>query len=140
VHRGFVKAHVAVDVEMLDIAAVMVTDDRGYDAHFLVPLVRQAQRRLDIVRVLVDAAYDTRENFEFLRNEGIEVGIRIRRNANARSLGRSLARPLAVRELHGLGEEEWMRHYGYGLRWKAETAFSAVKRVLGESLARRATT
>ena len=135
VHRGFVKAHVAVDVETLEIAAVMVTDDRGYDAHFLVPLV---QRSLDhgarVVRVLADAAYDTRENFEFLRNEGIEAGIRIKRNASAKSLGRSLARPLAVRELRKLGEDEWARCHGYAMRWKAECAFSAVKRVLGESL------
>ncbi len=96
--RGFVKAHVAVDVATATVAAVMVSDDHGYDAHFLVPLVRQAQRRLEVVRVLADAAYDTRENFEFLRSEGIEAGINMRKNANQKLRGDTYARPLAVRE------------------------------------------
>lgn len=37
-------------------------------------------------------------------------------------------------ERQELGEHGWKSRYECGLRWNVETAFSAVKRVLGESL------
>ncbi len=135
VHRGFIKAHVAVDVETLEIVAVMVGDDHSYDAHYLVPLV---QRSLDqgtqVVRVLADAAYDTRYNFDFLHRNGIDAGINLRKNADQRLKGGTFARPMAARELRRLGKEGWKLKHGYGMRWKVECAFSAVKRVMSEAL------
>ena len=132
--RGFVKAHVAVDTATAKVLAVRISDDRTHDHGFLIPLVKQAQRLGSIKRVLADAAYDTRENFDFLDSQGIESGIKIRKSANTRSLGRSWARPMAVRELHRLGFEAWSSKYEYSMRWKVEVVFSAVKRAMGEAL------
>jgi IS5 family transposase len=135
VHRGFIKAHVAVDVDTLEVLGAIVTDDRGYDAHFLVPLVQRAlDRGARVVRVLADAAYDARYNFDFLYRNGIDAGINLRKNADQKVKGGTFARPMAARELHRIGHEEWARKHSYALRWKVECAFSAIKRTMGEAL------
>lgn len=139
IHRGWIKAHVAVDVGTMTVAAVIVSDERSHDRQYLVPLVRQAASSLPgrIVRVLADGAYDSHENFEFLRDNEIEAGIKIRKNANLRAKYGSTARPAAVRERKRLGEEDWSHRYGYSQRWRVEIVFSAVKRIMGESLRSR---
>lgn len=133
--RGFIKAHVAVDTATSTVAAVIVSDERSHDRRYLIPLVREAANTLPgrVVRVLADGAYDSRENFDFLASEGIEAGIKLRKDAVARFNG-SHARSLAVVERQQLGEHGWKARYEYWLRWNVEIVFSAVKRTLGEAL------
>lgn len=131
-HRGFVKAHVAVDVETLEVLAVVVTDDRVSDNAVFARLIEQVLARGIVVRrVLADGAYDTREAFDILDAHGIEAGIKIKRGAMAKSKGSSFARPRAVRERDALGQAAWEERYAYSLRWMIEYVFSAVKRTLG---------
>lgn len=138
--RGWIKVHVAVDVQTREIVALEVTDERVGDTRMFPALVKGAEETLGegrVARVLADAAYDSRANFQLLRERGIEAGIRIKRGASRKSQG-SMARPLAVRELRRLGYEGWRERYGYGKRWSAEQVFSSVKRMMGEGvLARR---
>ncbi len=139
VHRGWVKAHVAVEVGSGSVVGVVVTDERAPDHRFLPRLVRQAQRLLPgpVRRVLADAAYDTRENFAFLREEGIDAAIPLRAGASRKSLGRGTARSLAVLERRKIGEAGWRSRHRYKERWRVETTFSAVKRTIGESMMSR---
>jgi IS5 family transposase len=141
VHRGWIKVHLAVEVESGAIVGIAISDERAVDAQFLPDLVRQAQTVLPgpVKRVLADGAYDTRGNFDFLREEGIEAGIKIRLNASRKMKGASMARPIAVLERQRLGEEEWARRYEYNKRWRCETTFSAVKRMFGEAIMSRRT-
>ena len=44
------------------------------------------------------------------------------------------ARRKAVREFKKLGYERWRDEKGYGIRWRIESLFSAVKRTFGESV------
>jgi IS5 family transposase len=128
--RGFLKIHLAVDVEKKQIVSMEVTDERTGDGVMLVPLVTQARRRCNVARVLGDGAYDSRHNFQHLAAKGIEPGIKVRKNSSPRARG-CPARRLAV--LEQLGDPEaWKRRVGYGGRWMAETAFSVIKRVFGE--------
>jgi hypothetical protein len=130
--RGFVKAHVAVDVNTLEVLAVVVTDDTVHDAEVFAPLVQQLlDRGVRVTRVLADGAYDSRTNFDLLRACNIEAGIKVRKNASMKRLGHSFARPMAVREHNFLGNWLWERRYAYSLRWVIEYVFSAVKRTLG---------
>ena len=133
--RGWIKVHVAVDVTTMMVAAVIVSDERSHDRRYLIPLVEQAASTLPgrIVRVLADGAYDSRENFDFLRSRGIEAGIKLRKDA-IKLADRSMARYLAIVEREELGEDGWKARYEYWLRWNVEVVFSAVKRVLGEAL------
>jgi len=139
VHRGWIKVHLAVEVRSGAVVGLAVSDERAADSAFLPALVEQAETVLGgpVRRVLADGAYDTREIFDFLRRKGIEAGVRIRQGASCKSKGGTFARPLAVRERQSLGEYQWKRRYGYGMRWKVECTISAVKRILGESVRSR---
>lgn len=136
--RGWIKVHVAVEVSSKRVVGIEVSDEREADHVFLPSLVGQARTMFEgrIARVLADAAYDTHANFVFLRGEGIEAGIRIKRNASRKGRG-SFARPLAVMERNRLGEAGWKERYGYGRRWSCESVFSAVKRIFGERVRSR---
>ena len=139
VPRSFVKLHAAVDVSSGALVAATATSGRSGDAKWLPELIRQASRRLDgrIVTVFADGAYDTRDNFDLLRREGIEAIIHIRKNANMKMRGGTFARPRAVKERNELGEAYWRFVKRYGRRWMVEGAFSAIKRMLGDGLRSR---
>lgn len=139
VPRSFVKLHAAVDVTTGAAVAIAATDGRAGDAKRLPPLIHEALTRLDgrVTTVLADGAYDSRANFDFLHEHGIEAIVRMRRNANMKRCGGSAARPLAVKERNFLGEEYWRFVHGYGRRWAVEGTFSAIKRTLGEGLRSR---
>ncbi len=136
--RGFVKAHVAVDVMTLDVLAVVVTDDTIGDNAVFCELIEQVlDKDIVITRVLADGNYDTHDSFRFLRDQGIEAGIKIANDARTLSRGHTNARPFAVRERNSLGQEKWEVRYEYSLRWMVEYVFSAVKRSLGSEVRSR---
>lgn len=137
-HRGFIKAHVAVDTATATVAAVIVSDERSHDRGYLIPLVERAASTLPgrIVRVLADGAYDSRENLDYLASQGIDAGIKLRKDAIALERT-SPARYAAVMERRLFGEDGWKKRHEYRLRWRAEIAFSAIERVLGEALCAR---
>ncbi len=141
IQKGWIKAHIAVEVRSGAIVGIAVSDERAVDAQFLPDLVRQAQAVLPgpVKRGLADGAYDTRDNFDFLSEEGIEAGIKIRLNASRKLKGASMARPNAALERERLGEEGWARRYEYNKRWRCETTISAVKRIFGETIMSRRT-
>ncbi len=122
--RGFVKAHVAVDVMTLDVLAVVVTDDTIGDNAVFCELIEQVlDKDIVITRVLADGNYDTHDSFRFLRDQGIEAGIKIANDARTLSRGHTNARPFAVRERNSLGQEKWEVRYEYSLRWMVGCSF-----------------
>ncbi len=130
--RGFVKAHVAIDVMTLEVLGVIVTDERVGDRTIFVQLIEQVLARgVVIERVLADGGYDSTYDFDLLRSKGIEAGIKMAYDARTRSRGGTSARRMAVKERDELGREGWEERYAYSLRWMIEYVFSAVKRVLG---------
>jgi len=54
-----------------------------------------------------------------------------KKNARTRARG-SPARAKVVREIHKMGLENWKESVEYGVRWRVEIFFSALKRVMGE--------
>jgi len=128
--RGFLKIHIAVDVKSGQILAMEVTDERTGDGKMLKPLVEGASERANIKLALMDSAYDSRENFNFLESKGIELGIRPRRSASGKARG-SWARRRTTREFLK-DEKRWKQMVGYGRRWRAEGTFSNLKRTFGE--------
>lgn len=95
-----------VDVETLEMLAVIVTDDTVSDGRAFASLIEQALERGVVARgVLADGAYDTREAFDLLDAVRIEAGIKIGRGASKGLMGGTLARPRAVREVNRIGLE-----------------------------------
>jgi len=70
---GYLKIHVAVDVETKQILAIEVTDEKVADCEKLKELVQSAEMYAKVVRVLADGAYDSKENFDFLEAKGIDL-------------------------------------------------------------------
>ena len=113
--------------------ALEVTDERVSDGKMLKPLIEQVKERGGGVnRVYGDGGYDSKKNFNYLAENNIELVIKIRSNSSTRSRG-SPSRAKIVREYRKLGYERWKDKYRYGHRWSAESFFSGVKRVFGET-------
>ena len=115
--RGWIKVHIAVDVESKELLALEVTDERTTDHEMLEPLLQD----LNLRDVLADGAYDTRDVFKFLVRRGVDPpGIRIRENASRKGLDE---RAFAVRGFQNLGYDKWKEKHGYGQRWASEDGF-----------------
>jgi IS5 family transposase len=130
VRRGYLKIHIAVDVKRKRILALEVTDDKVGDERMLQPLVEEASRKAKIVKTIGDGAYDTRSNFRYLDENGIEPVIKVRRDASSKA-GGCVPRKLVAQE-YLRNPEAWKRRHRYGQRWMVESVFSTFKRTFGE--------
>lgn len=76
--RGWLKVHVAVDVESKRLLSMEVTEENTSDSEVLRPLLKD----VNIEEGLMDGAYDTSDAFEFMKSNGVDCpGIKIRENA-----------------------------------------------------------
>lgn len=136
VRKGWLKVHISVEVETKELLGITVTDESVSDNKEFRNLMEQTERMLNgrkIKRALADAAHDNRDSFNYLKQKGIESGIKTRKNASTRARG-SPYRAQCVRELKKIGYEAWKEKYRYGMRWASEGWFSAVKRIFGEDV------
>lgn len=137
VHRGWIKAHIAVDIKTKETLAIEITDETVSDSDKFGDLINQTEQNIEgkkIERVLGDGGYDDKECFNTLDEKKIESGIKTRINASTRSRGSSY-RAKCVRERKELGGYKgWRDKYEYGKRWIAESVLSAVKRIFGETV------
>lgn len=130
VRRGFIKVHLAVDIQTKQIVSMQVTREDVPDGRMLKPLVEEASSRANVVKAIGDGAYDSRENFQYLDSKGIEPVIKVRASSVPRAMG-CMARKLAVVEQQR-DLKRWKGKHNYGMRWMAESAFSSLKRTFGE--------
>jgi IS5 family transposase len=128
--RGYLKIHIAVDVKRKKILALEVTDEKVGDERMLQSLVEEASRKGKIAKMIGDGAYDTKSNFRYLDESGIEPVIKVRRDASSRAGGCVFRKLVAEEYLRN--PEGWKRRHGYGQRWMVETVFSTFKRTFGE--------
>jgi len=130
VRRGYLKIHIAVDIKQKKILALEVTDERTGDGRMLKPLVEEASTKVKIAKTLGDGAYDTKNNFRYLDDKGIEPVIKVRKNSSGKA-GGCMPRKLVTQE-YLKDPQAWKHDHGYGYRWMAETAISSYKRGFGE--------
>lgn len=135
VRRGFLKIHIAVDVKRKKILALEVTSEKVGDGRMLRPLVEEASGKTKVAKTLGDGAYDTKSNFRYLDDKGIEPVIKVRRNSSSKA-GGCMTRKLVAQE-YLEDPDAWKRKHGYGQRWMVESAFSSFKRTFGEYVSAR---
>src|SRR5512136_2966126 len=90
IHRGWIKVHLAVNVETKEIVGIEVTDETISDGAKFNSLVNQAERNIGggkIKGALDDGGYDRREIFNYLNEKGIQPIIKTRSNACTKSRG-----------------------------------------------------
>lgn len=80
---------------------------------------------------MADAAYDSKDNFSRLSNNGIDAAIKVRKNSSGNAHG-CYSRKLVVVLQQLSDPSKWKDSVSYGHRWMAETVFSALKRMFGE--------
>ena len=126
--RGWLKVHVAVDVESKRLLSLEVAEENALDSEVLRPLWRD----VNFEDALEDGAYDTNDAFEFMESNGADCpGIKIRGNA---VVGKESARSMAVLEYQKMGYKGWRQMHPYGRRWAVEGLFSSTKRIFGETV------
>lgn len=86
----------------------------------------------NIVKSYDDGAFDVKDFFNFLEQNGIESAIRNRSNASTNAHG-SMRRKREVLRLKELGYKVWAKEKNYGMRWPmTEGHFSNIKRGYGD--------
>ena len=132
--KGYLKIHVAVNIKTKEILVLEVTDEKVYDGKMMRKLVDNVlddrHHNKKVKCVLADGAYDSNENFIFLKEKRIKPVIKVKRNSII-SHKNSKTRNDEVRQ-QTKDFLKWKRKRRYGHRWMAETAFSSIKRMFGE--------
>jgi len=126
--KGWIKVHVAVDVETRRPITFEITDERITDQDMVKPMLTD----IKLKDSLMDGAYDKEEVFKFLKEKGVAMpGIKIRKNAIVKA---GSERAESVLEFKKYGYDSWKKVHRYGRRWAAESVFSAIKRIFGENV------
>jgi hypothetical protein len=135
VRKGYLKIHVAVDINKKKIVSLDVTSEEVHDGSRLKKLVSNASENNDVKRVIADGAYDSKENFRYLFDNGIEAAIKIRKNSSDRSIGCYPRKVAVLKQMKNF--EKWKDSVSYGYRSITETIFSSMKRMFGEYISAR---
>jgi Transposase DDE domain len=126
--KGWIKVHVAVDVETRRPITFEITDERITDQDMVKPMLTD----IKLKDSLMDGAYDKEEVFKFIKEKGVAMpGIKIRKNAIVKA---GSERAESVLEFRKYGYDSWKKVHHYGKRWAAESVFSAIKRIFGENV------
>ncbi len=65
-------------------------------------------------RVIADGAYDSKENFRYLFDNGIEAAIKVRKNSSDRSMGCYPRKIAVLKQMKNF--EKWKDSVSYGYR------------------------
>ncbi len=132
VKRGYLKIHVAVDIKKKRILSLHVTSEEVHDGKVLPKLVGDITIKQNKVveTAIMDGAYDSNKNFQFLSFKGIQPAIKVRKNAKYRKTNHYLRNKNV--QLQKTNLQQWKDSVDYGQRWIVETVFSCIKRMFGE--------
>jgi len=134
--RAFVKLHALIGTKTNVIAACKITDretDRGDVSEFN-PLVTQAAQDFTLKEISADRAYSSYANLEGAERIGAVPYIPFKSDATANSKAHKPRSKTWIRLYHyfQLNRDEFLTHYHR--RSNAETTFSMIKRVIGDTL------
>jgi hypothetical protein len=95
-------------------------------------MVDNASKNNVVKRVLADGTYDSKTNFQYLHDNGIEAAIKVRKNSNSKAMGCYPRKIVVLQQLKDYNK--WKDSVSYGYRWMAETVFSSIKRECLENM------
>ncbi len=131
--KGYLKIHVAVNIKTKEILALEVTDEKVHDIKVMKNLVEGVlnnDHNIKIKSFMGDGAYDSNENFKYLKEKRIRPIIKVKRNSIISSKNNKIRNEEV--QLQTKDYDEWKKKRKYGQRWMVETAFSSIKRMFGE--------
>ena len=144
--KGFIKIHVAVNIENNELLDMEITKHNIGDNREFKNLLNGCIENTGkpIRQVNADSGYDSENNFEMLEEMRIKPGIRIKDNADIKPPPKDFThrnRPEPTRKKHARiqlsDRKKWKKKYKYGLRWIIESFFSSFKRRFGTHITAR---
>jgi transposase len=133
ISREYVKLHALVGTKTNVIAAAKITDRLGSDYNEFDPLLQEGHKTFTIEEVSGDKAYSGRTNMDAADAVGAVPYIAFKRNAKATSPYAAKSKTwMKLFHLFSYQREEFLAHYHR--RSNAESTFSMVKRVIGDTL------
>ena len=144
--RGWYKLHAAIDSSTGCMLVYVVTEPYCSDSPVfrkLIGIGLDAGHR--VARVLADAAYDTKDHWNAMKERRIEFIANIQSSLDPKKLTSSTGRFRGcsvrgkhIRRILEVGREKWKEEVGYGERWRIEATFGDLKRRFGDRLRARA--
>ena len=136
--RQWLKLHIGIDAETLQIRAVQLTTNNVSDSQVLGDLLDQIQKDEQINSVYTDGAYDTKQCRHFIADRQAQAVIPPRKNAKPwkDTKTSSLERNELLRTVKRLGRTLWKKWSGYHRRSLVETKMHCIK-LLGDKLTAR---
>jgi hypothetical protein len=141
--KGFLKLHVAIDEENKEILSVEITTEKIGDNKKFKQLIENSINNTGkkAIKIKADGSYSSYEDFDLLKQLGIEPIINIPNNAitglpenkyinRRRNLKPRIRTQHAKQQLKN--KKKWRKEHEYGKRWAIETLFSTIKRQFGQ--------
>jgi len=122
-----------VNIKTKEILALEVTDEKVHDSKVMKNLVEGVlnnNHNIKIKSFMGDGAYDSNENFKYLKEKRIRPIIKVKRNSIISSRNNKIRNEEV--QLQTKDYQKWKKKRKYGQRWMVETAFSSIKRMFGE--------
>jgi transposase len=131
--RDYLKLHALVGTKTNVIAAATVTDRDAHDSPQFCPLIEAGAQSFNLQTVVADKAYNSREIVEAVARMGAEPFIPFRKSAKEFA-NHTVTMPAWSKlfHLYNYRREEFLNHYH--ARSNAESTFSSMKRVFGDTL------
>jgi len=134
---GWVKIHVAVDTATNEMLAFVITTEAvGDNTCFMMLVDLLEDGGFDVKKILADAAYNDKDNWNAMKERKIEFIANLKKNTSGKFRGCSVRGLQALRRIE-IGERAWKVEVGYGIRWKVECTFSDFKRLFGDMVTAR---
>ncbi len=130
--HDWVKVHAVCGVKTNVVTAIEVTERNTQDSPYFVPLITKTTEQFNVLRVMGDKAYSSYANLELAVSKGAEPFIPFKSFATGTSPSQTWNKLFAQFILH---REDFLR--AYHKRSNAESTFSAIKRVFGDSVRSR---
>jgi hypothetical protein len=93
------QIHVAVNIKTKKIVSIKVTKENVHDGKMLKKLVDNVDsKNNNIIKILADGAYDSKDNFKYLDELNMASGIKVRKNSSIKNNAKCIPRKLSVIE------------------------------------------
>lgn len=131
--RDWLKLHALIGTKTNVIAAATVTDRDQHDSPQFRPLIETGAQTFNMDKVTADKAYNSRANVELVSLIGADPYIPFRSTAKEHSPWAETTPTWSkLFHLYNYRREEFLSHYH--ARSNAESTFSSMKRVFGDTL------
>lgn len=139
-YKGWLKLHALTDCDTNEILAYVLTDENVNDNNAFDMLLEMAvSAGYRIGKLRADAEYGSTDAFINCARHGIEFNPKFKSNTRPTCNG-SVERGRAARLWVSLPYDLWLEATGYGRRWKIESAFSDLKRLISEYVSAKSET